>query len=274
MGFERIRLFRHKTLLTVGFVTMLLSCAPSSFAQQQAQEKFPSAADAAQKLFLAVQSDNEQAMAQILGGGREIVSSGDALDDREDRKLFVDKYQEMHRLVQEADGTTTLYIGAENWPFPIPLLSNAGQWYFDAQSGAKEILFRRIGENEFTAVETCHALAAAGKPGVSQGINDADVVQYARTLLNGQEARPDTNINKQPSPLFHGYYFHRLLEPGKAGAEPAFLAYPAEYGSSGVMTFVVTQENLLYERDLGPDTATVAKNMTKWKPGDKWKLAE
>src|ERR1700720_410840 len=125
-------------------------------AQQSAQPTFQSTGEASQSLFQAVQGDNEEAIANILEGPTELTSSRDAGQDKLDREMFVQKYQEMHRLRRDADGSVTLYIGAENWPFPIPLVEKNGVWHFDPEAGAKEVIFRRIGDNEFTAIATCH----------------------------------------------------------------------------------------------------------------------
>src|SRR5713101_1287302 len=151
------------TAVGIGTVLLAVSSVPLCFAQKSTQETFPSAAEASHALFLAVQSDNEQAVMQILGGGTELASSADEVEDKLDREQFTQKYQEMHRLVREPDGATVLYIGAENWPFPIPLMSKTGAWYFDSEAGMQEIVFRRIGENEATAIETCHALVLASR---------------------------------------------------------------------------------------------------------------
>src|ERR1700722_1548650 len=137
--------------------------ANPGMAQQAAQPKFPSAAEATQTLFQAVQGNNAKTIANILGGPTEFAASGDPAQDKLDREMFVQKYQEMHRLGRETDGSMTLYIGAENWPFPIPLVEKSGAWRFDSDAGQREILFRRIGENEFTAIATCHDFLAAEK---------------------------------------------------------------------------------------------------------------
>jgi len=124
-------------------------------AQQPSQTAFPSPADASQRLFQAVQGNQELEITSILGGPSDLASSHDDAQDKVDRQLFVEKYQEMHRWGRDADGTLTLYIGAENWPFPIPLVQKNGAWRFDPDAGSKEVLFRRIGENEFTAIAIC-----------------------------------------------------------------------------------------------------------------------
>ena len=118
----------------------------------------------ASALVTAAQNNDEKAMLEILGpDGKQIVSSGDDAEDAESRANFVKKYQEMHRLVKEPDGTTTLYIGAENWPTPIPLVNKGKSWYFDTEAGKKEILYRRIGRNEMSAIRVCQELVAAQK---------------------------------------------------------------------------------------------------------------
>src|SRR5260370_19302329 len=137
--------------------------ASSALAQQSAQPAFPSAAEASQTLFQAVQRNNEQAIANILAGPTELTSSRDDVQDKLDRQLFVQKYQGMHRLGREADGSMTLYIGAENSPFPIPLVEEDGAWHFDPVLGLTEVLFRRIGENELTAIAICHEFVATEK---------------------------------------------------------------------------------------------------------------
>src|SRR5580704_12436584 len=143
--------------------TWATSGAYPGLAQQSPQPTFQSTAEASQTLFQAVQSNNEAAIAKILGGPTELSSSRDPGLDKLEREMFVQKYQEMHRLAGEADGSVTLYIGAENWPFPVPLVAKNGAWRFDSEAGSKEVLFRRIGENELTAIELCHELVTARK---------------------------------------------------------------------------------------------------------------
>ena len=144
-------------LLTVCFSTR-------SMAQQPGQKTFSSAEDASNALVTAAQNNDEKAMLDILGpDGKQIVSSGDEAEDAQSRANFVKRYQEMHRLVKEPDGTTILYIGAHNWPTPIPLVNKGNSWYFDTEAGKKEILYRRIGRNELSAIRVCQELVAAQK---------------------------------------------------------------------------------------------------------------
>jgi hypothetical protein len=226
---------------------------------QSNQPSFPSAAEAGKSLFQAVESNNKEAIARILGGPTELASSGDEAQDKADRECFLQKYKEMHRIVHEPHGTVSLYIGAENWPFPVPLIEKDGAWRFDTETGQKEILFRRIGENELTAIAACHDLAA--KNGDGSQANPADGFP-AKLMAGGKPV------------LFHGYYFHVLAGPRKtAGGFAVVIAYPAEYRSSGVMTFVVTAKGAVYEKDLGSDTPALASAMAAFHKDATWRAA-
>src|SRR5580658_757410 len=142
---------------------LLMACSPlGSLAQQPGQKTFASAEEASNALVTAVENNDEKATLELLGAdGKEIVSSGDETEDAHSRAEFVQAYREMHRLAREPDGTTTLYIGAKNWPTPIPLVHKGHSWYFDTDAGKMEILFRRIGRNEISAIRICRELVAA-----------------------------------------------------------------------------------------------------------------
>src|SRR5467141_607723 len=161
-------------LLVVGF-------AHSSFAQDPQPKAFASPGEATNALFEAAQKEDEQALVAILGAGKEVTSSTDEVEDKLEREQFSQKYQEMHRLVREPDGRTVLYIGAENWPFPIPLASKNGAWHFDSNAGTGEILFRTIGENEITAIQVCHGVAKAKEHSQAETTGDDPIIQYARS---------------------------------------------------------------------------------------------
>ena len=280
---EKRWLSRQRALIGVGLAILLVSYVPLTFAKRLVHRTFASAGEASQALFAAVQSNNEQAIMRILGAGRELVSSDDELVDKRERERFIQKYQEMHRLVREPDGTTVLYIGAENWPFPIPLVSKKGRWYFDSDAGAQEIFFRELGEDEETAIKTCHRVVQASKGQEVEETDDDPVAQYARTLLNAQPPKSSpaaANQDDPPAP-FRGYYFRILSGHVKGGnlsestdGGVAVVAYPEEYRSSGVMTFVVTENDVVYEKDLGPNTAQAAKAMTEWKTDSSWQIAD
>jgi hypothetical protein len=286
----------------------LTACSSTlSLAQQQGQKTFSSAEDAANALVTALEANDEKAMLDILGkDAKQIVYSGDAVEDKQNHANFVQKYQQMHRLVNEPDGTTMLYIGAENWPTPIPLVKKGNAWYFDTEAGKKEILYRRVGRNELSAIRICQELVAAQKEYFSTQHNEyAQKIFSAEGQHNGlywkvADGKPQSPIgplvaaavaegyaNAQDGPPtpYRGYLFHILTRQGKnahGGTKGyiangkmtegfAFVAYPAEYRSSGVMTFIVGSDGVVYEKDLGKKTETVGKVMKEYGPDSTWR---
>ena len=245
---------------------------------------------------------------------RKILHSGDDVADKKLLSNFVLHYDQMHRLVMEPDQTVTLYIGADNWPLPVSLVkNNSGSWYFNTEEGMQEILYRRIGRNESDAIEVLHAVIAAQKEYASTTHDDEKVKHYASKLfseegkhnglywktagseplspigplLAGAADEGYTRKQGQPTP-FHGYIFRLLTRQGtaaKGGARDytvngqlmrgvAVLAYPAEYRSSGVMTFIVNQDDVVYQKDLGPDTPKDATAISAFNPDKTWTRAD
>jgi DUF2950 family protein len=267
-------------LLLVVSLLLVAGFAGSSFAQDSQPKTFSSPGEASGALFQAVQNEDEPSLEAILGAGKEVTSSSDEVQDKLEREKFCQKYREMRRLVREADGTTVLYIGAENWPFPIPLVSKNGAWYFDSKTGVQEIKFRRVGENEATAIEICSAFAMAKKQGETKDVYDDN---FIRQYVLGLVSASTTHAGGNESSPFHGYYFRIVTADSVAGASSygsggkkrggvALVAYPANYRSSGVKTFIVTQDGIVYERDLGPNTTTVAPNIRA--RSSTWRAAE
>jgi hypothetical protein len=279
-------------------------------AQQPGQKTFSSPEDASNALVTAAQNNDEKAMLDILGpDGKQIVSSGDDTADAQSRANFVKRYQQMHRLVKEPDGNTVLYIGAENWPTPIPLVNKGDLWYFDTEAGKNEILYRRIGRNEISTIRVCQELVAAQKEYYSAQHNEyaqktySDEGQHNGLYWKAAEGEPESPIGPlvaaavaegfapsrggAPTP-FRGYYYHMLTRQGKNGPGGAksyivngkmtegfaFVAYPAEYRSSGVMTFIVNQDGVVYQKDLGQKTDALAKAMKEYNPNSSWQRAE
>lgn len=262
------RLLEGLVVIACGIVLWV----PAALAAQGHEKTFSSPQHASNALYIAVLSGDQDQLVAVLGGKKDIVSTDDDLNDQQERQTFLKKYQEMHRLVRRSDGAMILYVGADNWPFPIPIVSKSGHWYFDTDKGAKEVLMRRVGANEITAIETCHALvedgktnAQSGSQGASaiHGAEDQGLLQYAHTVVSGQG---DTD-----NP-YDGYYFRKLNGSGSDGA--AYVAFPAQYRSSGVMTFVVTSDDKVYEKDLGPKTESIAKDMKDWKLDKSWYPAQ
>jgi len=215
----------------------------------------------------------------------------------------------MHRLFREPDGTVTLYIGAENWPTPIPLENKGNVWYFDTDAAKKEILFRRIGRNEMSTIVVCRQLAAAQKEYYASHNEEyaqkifSDEGQHDGLYWKAADGEPKSPIGPlvasavaegypkdqggPPTP-FRGYFYHVLTRQGKAapgGAKNyivngkmtagfAFVAYPAEYRSSGVMTFIVGADGVVYQKDLGKKTEAHAKSWTEYNPDSSWQKVE
>jgi len=158
--------FRWVNLSGIAAVAFLLAgpFATGYSAQQAGQKTFSSAQEDSKAFVAAAQSNDEKAMLELLGPeGKRVVSSGDDTEDAQDRATFVERYQQMHRMVKEPDGETTMYVGAENWPMPIPLVNKGGAWYFDTAMGRREILYRRVGRNEISTIRVCQQLVAAEK---------------------------------------------------------------------------------------------------------------
>jgi hypothetical protein len=257
------------TYASIVILLVTLGHGGPGFAQPLLPKTFSSPAEATKALFQAAQNGDEQTLEAILGAGKEVTSSSDEVEDQLEREQFTKKYQEMHRMVREPDGSTILYIGAENWPFPIPLVSENGAWYFDSKTGTQEILFRRVGENETTAIEVCEEFALIRAEANSPAVSQDPITRFAQSLVTVGTATADSNTRasdqKEPY-LFHGYYFRRVSgNSAVSGAKKkglALVAYPADYRSSGVKTFIVTQKGIVFEKDLGPSTTTVAPSIS------------
>ena len=299
-----------------GAVLLALSLGGSfvpAFAQQSGQQTFASPQEAATALFTAMESQDENLPLRVLGpAAKEVLSSGDPTQDSDAHAGFVVRYQAMHRLVTEPNGSVSLVVGAENWPFPIPLVNNHGKWYFDTDAGKDEILFRRIGRNELAAEDACQNLVEAEKEYFANppaGLSN----QFAQKLVS-TEGRHDglywhgaydefyspinaliayaygtSSQDKVGDPVpYNGYFFRILTRQGPhalGGAKNyvvngamtggfAFIAYPAEYRSSGVMTFMVDESGVIYEKDLGPDTSKIADAMNAYDPDPTWHEAD
>ncbi|MGA8144088.1 MAG: DUF2950 domain-containing protein [Candidatus Acidiferrales bacterium] len=306
-----VKVCRWSGVVPFAVVAVILSggVPGRALAQETGQKTFSSAEDASQALAKAAQSNDEKTMLDVLGpGAKQIVSSGDDVEDQQNRANFAQKYEEMHRLVKEPDGTTTLYIGAENWPTPIPLVNKGNAWYFDTDAGKKEILYRRVGRNEMSTIRVCEELVKAQKEyfaaqheyaakifsdeGQKNGLywkaGDGDQQSPIGPLVAQAVAEGYKHSkNGTPTP-YRGYYFHILTLQGKSadgGAKSyiangkmtdgfAFVAYPAEYRSSGVMTFVIGSDGVVYQKDLGKKTEDIARAMKKFDPDSSWQKAE
>jgi Protein of unknown function (DUF2950) len=290
---------------------VFLCYLPVSLAQQGNEKTFASPGDAALALYKASKADDGKALDDIFGtNSKEILRTGDPVEDKTRVQNFVRRYEQMHRVVVEPDKTVTLYIGAENWPMPIPLVKNSGgAWYFDTESGKQEILQRRVGTNENDAIEILYTLVDAQRDYGSE-VRDGDKTKHYAMRFISDDGKQNglywkTNDNQPPSPVgplmvsavgegyefehgkeapFHGYHFRILTKQGaaaKGGPRSyvvdgklvngfAFVAFPAEYRNSGVMTFIVNQSGIVYEKDLGEKSKEIASAMQDYNPDATW----
>jgi hypothetical protein len=309
----------RRIAITTRFVLLALiiplaSCGKSDN-PAPAYKVFASPDDAGQGLLDAAKSGDQNAVLAVFGpDSKDVVFSGDPVQDKSTVDAFVTAYGVMHRWRKLAEDSQILIIGADNFAFPIPLDKNAaGQWYFDVAAGRKEILARRIGRNELAVIDICGALFDAEAEYYSQRLADGKTKQFALKFISDSGQKNglywDSPEGQPKSPLgplvafatnegykakpdahtpFHGYYFHMLTGQGSqapGGAKDyivdgkmtkgfAFVAYPAEYGNSGIMTFIASQDGILLQKDLGKTTSDIAAAMTKFDPDPTWTVAK
>jgi hypothetical protein len=279
-------------------------------ATEAAQKTFASPDEAGKAVAEAATAGNHDALVAIFGpGSQDVIFSGDTAQDKTNFAGFTAAYATMNRWRKQPDGGEVLVVGADNNPFPIPLKKNsAGQWYFDTAAGKDEILSRRIGDNELSAMDVVSAMAGAQAEYFSQPHDGAK--QYAQKLISdeGQQnglywKSPEGQPKSPLGPLaayaaatagftpeagkqqpFHGYFYHILTKQGadaKGGAKDymvsgkmtggfAFVAYPEEYGNTGITTFIINQSGIVYEKDLGKNTVELAKAMSEFNPDKTW----
>jgi hypothetical protein len=285
----------------------LLHAAP-----QTGQQRFATPQEAAEALVAAAEHNDTAALLKVLGpGSKDIVESGDPAEDKSGRAEFVGRVH-ARMVVQVEPGNpdrAVLVVGQNDWPFPVPLLRQDGLWHFDASRGRTEILARRIGRNELAAIEVCRGYVEAQMQYAARDRNADGTLQYAPKIVASEgkkdglywEGEADNLVpkafadaaaamfaqGKKPVP-YHGYYFHILKAQGPDAAGGAMdyvvkgkmiggfamVAYPAEYGVSGVQTVMVNHRGLVYEKDLGSASGTLARQMVRFNPDKTWKAVE
>ena len=290
------------------YVALLSSSAPSI-----AQERFKTPDAAVDALVAAAKVGDNKAVLGVLGpDGKAIVSSGDPVADRNTKEKFVSAYDAKHAIELEGDGTRTLIIGNDDWPFPIPLINKGGAWQFDTKAGLDEILRRRIGRNELSAIQVCLAYVQAQTEYASLDPGGLGQHVYAQRIVSSRGKKDGlywpTAEGETPSPLgelaanasaegykagaapipYHGYYYRILKRQGASAPGGAYdylannkmiggfalLAFPAEYGNSGIMTFMVNQDGTVYQKDLGLRTAQLAQRIESFDPDQSWTKVE
>lgn len=286
--------------------------AQSAQAQATGQKTFSSFKEAVEAFVGAIRSGNSTELLAILGTGSEqIISSGDEVADKAERQRFIEKYDLKHSLSESGPHQLTLNIGQEEWPLPIPLVELKGKWYFDGAAGKDEILYRRIGHNEIAAIGVCRGVVAAQHDYAASAHDDVRAGNYAQRIVsepgkqNGlywevkqgeplsaagpllaRAAEEGYDASKGRTP-YHGYLYHLLNGQGphaKGGAKPyvidgkmsggfGLVAYPSDYRVSGVMTFIVNEDGVIYQKDLGEKTSEVAGKMSEYDPDSSWAIA-
>jgi hypothetical protein len=279
-----------------------------AMASANGQQSFKTADEAVGALMSAAKTGDRQAVLSVLGrDGADIVSSGDRVADASARNRVIEAYDDKHQVVMEGTDKAVLILGREDWPFPIPLVRKDGSWRFDTAAGREEILYRRVGRNELSAIQACLAYVDAQQEYAERGIAGNGV--YAQRIVSqpgnkdglywpaqsGEDESPlgelaasaaaeGYRVGQQRAP-YHGYYYKVLTRQGPnapGGALDytvrgrmiggfALVAYPAEYRNSGVMTFLVNHRGDVYEKDLGPNTARIAGGITAFNPDNTWR---
>jgi hypothetical protein len=295
-------------------VAMLLPfVARTALPQGATVKSFPTYQAAAAAFIAAVEANDDSALREILGSQeKDLLSSGDPAQDEAERLRFLQHYKQAHAFVHQTQNSVILSVGSSAWPLPFPIVRADGAWHFDALEGAKELAYRRIGQNELDAIRVCRALYAAQKAYAATGHDGNPAGAYAQRFTSepgtqsglyweAKEGEPESPAGSlvaeattegsgaakqpgKPTP-FHGYYYRILKAQGASavgGAKDyisdgrmtggfAFVAYPAEYGASGVMTFLVSPRGRIYQKDLGETTDDIAKGLTAFDPDGTWK---
>jgi hypothetical protein len=305
--------FRHTLwlglLASLATATFLFATVPFAVAQ----ETYKTAEDAAAALLAAAQSGDKQDALKVFGpDGEGIISSGDPVNDANQRNKFVEAYESKHLIETKDDNNATLIIGEKDWPFPVPLVKKDNGWRFNTEAGLKEILFRRIGHNELDTIQSLLAYVDAQNDYAQITRASTGTATYAQRIIS-EPGKKDglywpTQSGEEPSPLgdlmasatsqgykvgggrtpYHGYYYKILTRQGPAAHGGAYdyvvrgdmiggfalVAYPAAYRNSGVMTFLVNHDGMVFEKDLGPHTDKLAQEMTSFNPDGTWKKVE
>ena len=280
--------------------------------QKEAQRSFATPDDAVQLLVAALRTDDTRRIHEILGpGSGKLIRSGDAVADDQARDRFVAAFERQWKIEREGRDRALLLLGEKEWPFPFPLVKSRGAWRFDAGSGAQEILHRRIGRNELAAIQVCLAYVDAQRDYALNDGNGDGVRDYAMKLESTPGKRDGlywaTTEGEPRSPLgpliaqakaegygsgtgepYHGYRYKILTGQGEDAPGGAYdyivkgqmiggfalVAYPARWGASGVMTFIVNHDGLVYQRNLGKETAATASRMSRFNPDSTWSIVK
>lgn len=308
------RRLTHLTLVAALLLDLCGALPAPAASGASGGKPFASPEQAVAALAAAVRKGDRKEIVAVMGpGSEEIVSSGDPVADREGRERFLRLYQEKKAVVKAAPDKALLSVGAGQYPFPVPVIKKGDRWFFDARAGKEELLNRRIGRNELEVMDVLHAYVAAQREYASKE-RGSGLVEFAQKIrstpgkrdglywqakegeeesplgpLAAQAAREGYSASKSGKPTpFHGYIFRILKAQGKSADGGAYdyvvngrmvlgfamVAYPARYGSSGVMTFIVNQNDTVYQKDLGKESGKVAAEMKAFNPDPGWKKVD
>ncbi len=286
-------------------------CTESGTRAKKDPTKYASPEDAVRALADAIRADDKQQLMEIMGSdGDRIISSGDEVSDRQRRQEFLRLYDQKHTLSSEGPDKMIVVIGETDWPFPVPIVRQDKIWSFDCRAGEEEILNRRVGRNELDAIQVCKAIGDAQKEYALRDPLNHGVHEYAQKFASDEGQRNGlfwrAAEGEEPSPMgelvvqaaaegytrkeggptpYHGYCYRILKQQGPDAPDGALnyvvdgkmtlgfaiVAYPAEYGNSGVMTFIMDDEGIVFQKDLGDQTAKLASEMQVFNPDSTWK---
>jgi hypothetical protein len=291
-------------LLLCSALVLFASCAKTD---KHASFKTPQ--EAVDAFVTALQKGDDAELRKLLGPDvDELLSSGDPVQDKANRQRFLDLYQAKHSLSEEGKGTMVLVVGGDDWPFPIPVVERQGKWRLDGAAGADELVYRRVGRNELGAIDVCRGFVAAQQEYASEGRDGDPAGIYALKLISDEgmhnglywptaEGEPQSPAGPfvasaaeegyrrgEGRTPYHGYYYRLLYKQGpnaNGGAKEYFadgvmtqgfalVAWPADYGSSGVQTFIVNQDGVVFQKDLGEDTANAVEAIQSFDPDSSW----
>jgi hypothetical protein len=307
---NRVHFQFKRATLGAAFVLCALGISAAFAAAPAQQRVFSTAEEAATALVQAVKKGDRSEILAVLGKeAASSLSSGDAIADRLTAERFVKRYETKHAVVPDGDKRATLTVDSDDFPFPYPLVKTATGWRFDAKAGNAELQARRVGENELAVMNVLLAIVDAQREYAAQDRDGDGASEYAAKFASTPGKKDGlywpTKADEAPSPLgtfvaraagegykkadgpqpYHGYYFRLLKGQGPKATGGAYdytvkghtiggfgvIAYPAKYANSGVMTFIVNHDGVIYEKDLGSDTANLARTITRFDPGPGWK---
>jgi hypothetical protein len=310
LSFASITVKNRSLAWAMAFAAVCWLAAGWAEAATPKQATFASPAAAADALVAALKANDERRLEALFGpGGNKLVSSGDPTSDRAERAKFVTAFEEAHKIDMQGEATAVLSVGKDDWPLPVPIVKRDGTWRFDAKKGQDELVNRRIGKNELSTIQVLLAIVDAQLEYSSEDRDGDGRLEYAQRFKSSAgktdglywpaaDGKPESPLGPLAATAsregykaeagkrtpYHGYYFKILTGQGKNAPGGAYsylaqghmiggfaiVAWPAKYGASGIMTFIVNQDGVVYEKNLGPNTGTIASEMRLFNPDASW----